>query len=199
MVIICHRASVGDYIYERTQKIKDFIPSSSDNITEWVSVLSDVSKNHDVEGLIDLIGKDKFASKLDSLFLISSKQNEGASIDVSGLIGQYTHGNEPGHHTTYLYNYVGQSWKTAENVRKIMNEMYIDKPDGLCGNEDCGQMSAWYILSSMGFYSVNPGNSAFVIGSPLHEEAIIHGEKGKDFKIKTINNSSKNIYIQSVK
>ncbi|MFV0483123.1 MAG: GH92 family glycosyl hydrolase [Bacteroidales bacterium] len=152
----------------------------------------------DVEGLVELMGgKEIFATRLDSLFSISSEMNEEASNDISGMIGQYAHGNEPGHHTIYMYNYVGQPWKTAEKARYIMNTLYTDKPDGLCGNEDCGQMSAWYILSSMGIYSVNPANSAFVLGSPLHDEVTINGAEGNSFTIKAINNSDKNIYIQS--
>ena len=93
-----------------------------------------------------------------------------ASSDISGLIGQYAHGNEPSHHVTYLYAYAGQQWKTAEKNRFIQRSLYSDKPDGLCGNEDCGQMSAWYIFSSLGFYPVNPANGSFVFGSPLFDE-----------------------------
>ncbi len=122
----------------------------------------------DVEGLIELMGGDvKFSQRLDSLFTISSDLNEGASIDISGMIGQYAHGNEPSHHISYLYAFAGQQWKTAEKVRYIMDHLYSDRPDGLCGNEDCGQMSAWYIFSSLGFYPVNPANSVYVLGSPL--------------------------------
>ena len=153
---------------------------------------------HDVEGLISLLGGDEpFVTKLDSLFSISSEQAEGASSDISGLIGQYAHGNEPSHHTTYLYAYAGQQWKTARLVREICKTMYTDQPDGLCGNEDCGQMSAWYVFSSMGMYPVNPANGAYVFGSPLFDEAEINLSGGKSFKIMAENNSTKNIYIQS--
>ena len=153
----------------------------------------------DPEGLIDLLGGEKpFVSKLDSLFSISSELEEGASSDISGLIGQYAHGNEPSHHITYLYAYAGEQYKTADKVRYIMNELYTDQTDGLCGNEDCGQMSAWYVMSSMGFYPVNPSNGAYVFGSPLFDEASIKLEGDKKFTIVANNNNDENIYIQSV-
>ena len=153
----------------------------------------------DPEGLIDLLGGEKpFVSKLDSLFSISSELEEGASSDISGLIGQYAHGNEPSHHITYLYAYAGEQYKTADKVRYIMNELYTDQTDGLCGNEDCGQMSAWYVMSSMGFYPVNPSNGAYVFGSPLFDEASINLEGDKKFTIVANNNNDENIYIQSV-
>jgi len=152
-----------------------------------------------VEGLIEMHGGEKtFLTKLDSLFSIKSDQVEGASSDISGLIGQYAHGNEPGHHIIYLYAYAGEQWKTAEKVREICNTFYTDQPDGLCGNEDCGQMSAWYVLSSMGFYPVNPANGAYVFGSPLFGKAEIGLPQGKTFKFIAENNSKENIYIQSV-
>ena len=152
----------------------------------------------DPEGLIALLGGEKpFLNKLDSLFSISSELEEGASSDISGLIGQYAHGNEPSHHITYLYAYAGEQFKTADKVRYIMNELYTDQTDGLCGNEDCGQMSAWYVMSSMGFYPVNPSNGAYVFGSPLFDEASINLPENKRFTIKANNNSDENIYIQS--
>lgn len=152
----------------------------------------------DVEGLISLLGGDEpFTAKLDSLFTISSEQVEGASSDISGLIGQYAHGNEPSHHTTYLYAFAGKQWKTAELVREICKTMYTDQPDGLCGNEDCGQMSAWYVLSSVGIYPVNPAAGAYVFGSPLFDEVTLHLPEGKTFTIRTENNGRENIYIQS--
>lgn len=151
------------------------------------------------EGLIKLQGGEKaFTTKLDSLFTIPSDQVEGASSDISGLIGQYAHGNEPSHHTTYLYAFAGEQWKTAEKVREICTTMYTDQPDGLCGNEDCGQMSAWYVLSSMGFYPVNPAAGAYVFGSPLFDKAEIGLPGGKYFSIIANNNSKENKYIQSV-
>ncbi|HOF56357.1 MAG TPA: GH92 family glycosyl hydrolase [Prolixibacteraceae bacterium] len=154
----------------------------------------------DVEGLISLLGgDDRFINRLDSLFLISSELNEGASPDISGLIGQYAHGNEPSHHTVYLYAYAGRQWKSAEKVRYILEHLYHDTPDGICGNEDCGQMSAWYIFSSLGFYPVNPVNSAYVLGSPLHEEATLHLTNGKRFTVKALNNGPDRIYIRSAR
>ncbi|MPQ46624.1 glycoside hydrolase family 92 protein [Marinifilum sp. N1E240] len=154
----------------------------------------------DPEGLIKLLGGEKpFVAKLDSLFSISSDLEHGASADITGLIGQYAHGNEPSHHITYLYAYAGEQYKTADKVRYILNELYTDQPDGLCGNEDCGQMSAWYVMSSMGFYPVNPSNGAYVFGSPLFDEASIVLSEEKNFTIIAKNNSKKNIYIQSVK
>lgn len=153
----------------------------------------------DVEGLIALFGsEDAFTSKLDSLFSIDSEQVEGASSDISGLIGQYAHGNEPSHHTTYLYAFAGQHWKTAKLVNEICNTMYTDQNDGLCGNEDCGQMSAWYVLSAMGLYPVNPAAGAYVFGSPQFDKAEIGLPGGKYFTFIAKNNSKENLYIQSV-
>ncbi len=154
----------------------------------------------DVEGLIKLFGGDKpFLTKLDSLFVVQGDMGKEASADISGLIGQYAHGNEPSHHVTYLFAYVGEQWKTAEKNRLIQRTLYSDKPDGLCGNEDCGQMSAWYIFSSMGFYPVNPAGGAFVFGSPLFDEVKISLPGDKQFTVKAVNNSDQNKYIQSVK
>ena len=153
---------------------------------------------HDPYGLIDLFGsEDKFLAKLNSLFLITDKvEGEDVSPDISGLIGQYAHGNEPNHHIPYLYAYAGQPWKTAKLIREIDDKFYSTKPDGLCGNEDLGQMSAWYILSSMGFYSVNPANGIYVLGSPLVNNAVINYKGGVTFTVKAIDNSASNIYIQ---
>ena len=156
----------------------------------------------DPEGLIDLLGGDeKYTQKLDELFSMSSDLGEGAhetSMDITGLVGQYAHGNEPSHHTTYMYAYSGQQYKIADKVRYINNELYTDKPDGLSGNEDCGQMSAWHIFSSLGFYPVNPSNGAYVFGSPLFDEASIGLPENKKFTIIANQNSDDNIYIQSV-
>ena len=154
---------------------------------------------HDPEGLIELLGGDKaFNKKLDELFSMSSELGEEASMDISGLIGQYAHGNEPSHHTAYMYAYSGEHFKIADKVRYINNELYTDKPDGLSGNEDCGQMSAWYVFSSLGFYPVNPSNGAYVFGSPLFDEVLLDVPGQNKFKISAKNNSDKNIYIQSV-
>jgi len=153
---------------------------------------------HDVEGLIDLMGGDEaFEEKFDRFFEATGEMGEEASPDISGLIGQYAQGNEPSHHAAYLYNYCGSQWKTAEKTRYIMDKFYTDKPDGLIGNEDCGQMSAWYIFSSMGFYPVNPASSVFAIGSPEVNEATIQVEGDKTFTVIAENNSDENIYIQS--
>ncbi|NCB08704.1 MAG: glycoside hydrolase family 92 protein, partial [Bacteroidia bacterium] len=150
------------------------------------------------EGLIELLGgEEAFTTKLDSLFSIPSEQIEGASSDISGLIGQYAHGNEPSHHTTYMYAFAGQQWKSAVLVREICKTMYTDQNDGLCGNEDCGQMSAWYVLSSMGIYPVNPAAGAYVLGSPVFDKAEISLPEGKTFSIVAENNSAENMYIQS--
>jgi predicted alpha-1,2-mannosidase len=155
---------------------------------------------HNVEGLIGLFGNENaFSTKLDSLFIVKGDMGENASPDISGLIGQYAHGNEPSHHIVYLYAYAGQQWKTSEKVRFILQNMYSDKTDGLCGNEDCGQMSAWYILSSIGFYQVNPANGCFVFGSPLFDEVIIALPGNKNFTIQAKNNSPENKYIQAIK
>jgi predicted alpha-1,2-mannosidase len=154
----------------------------------------------DVEGLISLFdGDTAFVNKLDSLFLVEGDMGENASPDISGLIGQYAQGNEPGHHIPYLYAYAGQQWKAAEKIRYILTNLYHDKPDGLCGNEDCGQMSAWYILSAIGFYQVNPAGGAYVFGSPLFDEVTINLPHDRRFNLKAINNSAENKYIQSAK
>lgn len=154
---------------------------------------------HDPEGLIGLFGgDDQFVAKLDSLFITEGDLGADASPDISGLIGQYAHGNEPSHHVAYLYSFAGQQWRTAEKVRYIMDHFYTDKHDGIIGNEDCGQMSAWYVMSSFGFYPVNPSNGVYVFGSPLFDKATIALPEGKTFAIEAINNSKENIYIQSV-
>ena len=154
---------------------------------------------HDVQGLIELMGgKEAFVTKLDELFEQSSTIEGGsASPDISGLIGQYAHGNEPSHHIAYLYNYAGQPWKTQQRVRAITQTLYNDTPDGLCGNEDCGQMSAWYVLSAIGFYPVNPAEGIYVIGSPHFEQVSLELGSGRKFTVTAKNASSSNIYIQS--
>lgn len=152
----------------------------------------------DPEGLIELLGGDEpFGEKLDQLFTVESVKSENASADISGLIGQYAHGNEPGHHTTYLYAFVGQQWKTAALVRMILTTLYTDQPDGLSGNEDCGQMSAWYVFSALGIYPVNPAAGVYVFGSPVVDQATIALPAGRSFTIVARNNSPENLYIQS--
>lgn len=155
---------------------------------------------HDVPGLIKLFGgKRPFVTKLDSLFTISGDLGENASPDISGLIGQYAHGNEPSHHILYMYNYVGQHDKTAEKVREVLTTMYHNDFDGLSGNEDVGQMSAWYILSSLGIYQVEPAGGRYMFGSPLFDKAVVNVGQGKTFTIIAHNNSAKNVYVQQIK
>ena len=154
---------------------------------------------HDVEGLIETLGgAQAFAEKLDTFFVIEGDLGPDAN-DVTGLIGQYAHGNEPSHHVAYLYNYVGQQHKCAEKVRYILDELYFDDHSGVCGNEDAGQMSAWYILSSLGLYQVDPAKGEFQFGSPAVHKAVLNVGGGKTFTIVAENNSKDNIYIESAK
>lgn len=157
------------------------------------------SVQHDVYGLIRLLGgNEKFVEKLDSLFNQSSDlEGTGAPPDVSGLIGLYAQGNEPSHHVAYLYTYAGEPWKTQKLVRSIMKTFYKNTYDGLCGNEDCGQMSAWYVMSAIGLYPVNPAGGRYVLGSPIFPSVNIQGGNGKVFTLKAHNISEKNKYIQS--
>lgn len=153
---------------------------------------------HDVEGLVECFGsKEAFVNKLDSLFLANGDMGEASSPDISGLIGQYAHGNEPSHHTVYLYTLVGQPWKTADRIKEILHTMYTDQPDGLSGNEDVGQMSAWYILSSFGFYQVEPAGGKFVFGYPNFDKVEITVPAGK-FVIERENKGQQNNYIQGI-
>lgn len=153
---------------------------------------------HDVQGLINLFGSDeRFVMKLDSLFAETSDiTGENASVDISGLIGQYAHGNEPSHHIAYMYNYAGKPWKTQYYLREIMDTQYTDEVDGLCGNEDCGQMSAWYVFSALGIYPVNPADGIYVLGSPVFPKATIQLPDGNTFSIEAENVSAANKYIQ---
>lgn len=154
---------------------------------------------HDVPGLINLMGgKEKFAAKLDSLFSASSElTGELVSADITGLIGQYAHGNEPSHHIIHLYNYAGQPWKAQELVDRVFEEQYRVDPDGLSGNEDCGQMSAWLVLNAMGFYQVAPGNPVYSIGRPMFETLTVNLNNGKQFTVTAKNFSKANKYIKS--
>ena len=153
---------------------------------------------HDVEGLVECFGsKEAFVNKLDSLFLANGDMGEASSPDISGLIGQYAHGNEPSHHTVYLYTLVGQPWKTAGRIKEILHTMYTDQPDGLSGDEDVGQMSAWYILSSFGFYQVEPAGGKFVFGYPNFDKVEITVPAGK-FVIERENKGQQNNYIQGI-
>lgn len=154
---------------------------------------------HDVQGLVNLFGSnEKFVTKLDSLFIVEGSLGDHASPDISGLIGQYAHGNEPSHHVIYMYPYIGQPWKAADKVREVLSVLYHDEPAGLSGNEDVGQMSAWYILSSLGFYQVEPAGGKYIFGSPIVDEAVIKVKDGKTFTVTAKNNSVDNKYIQSV-
>lgn len=153
---------------------------------------------HDIEGMIALFGgKASFASKLDDMFE-TSQSSDDLPEWISGNIGQYVHGNEPSHHVPYLYQYANQAHKTQRLVRQIMDTLYTTKPDGLAGNEDAGQMSAWYLFSAMGFYPVNPVSGEYVLGSPELDSAVIHLENGKEFEINTINQSAENVYVKRV-
>ncbi|MCX6197989.1 MAG: GH92 family glycosyl hydrolase [Bacteroidetes bacterium] len=154
----------------------------------------------DISGLMQLAGgKERYSQFLDSLFQTTSQLKGLHTQDISGMIGQYAHGNEPSHHVAYMYNYTGQAWKTQAMTRRIMSEFYLNKPDGLPGNEDCGQMSAWYVFSALGFYPVCPGSDHYAIGSPLFDKAIIHLENGKSFTIQTSGNGKNNFYINAAK
>ena len=154
---------------------------------------------HDVHGLVSLFGSEKkFTKKLDSLFVVHGDLGKDASPDISGLIGEYAHGNEPSHHIIYMYNYVGQPWKAAPLLRRVYRDMYQNAPDGLSGNEDVGQMSAWYVISTCGLYQVEPAGGKFIIGSPLFEKAALNVGNGKTFTVLAKDNSDKNVYVQRV-
>lgn len=154
---------------------------------------------HDVHGCIEMLGgEDAFLEKLDEFFVAEGDLGNAVS-DVTGLVGQYAHGNEPSHHIAYMYNYAGQQWKCAEKVRYILSNLYYADENGVCGNEDCGQMSAWYILSSLGLYQVDPCGGDFIIGSPAVRKATVQMGEGRELKIIAPNNSPENIYVASLK
>jgi len=188
--------SVGKWVDPFNPYFSDHMnsPYIEGNAWQWLWFVP-----HDPNGLAELMGgKEKFITKLDSLFTVDSKiEGENASADISGLIGQYAHGSEPSHHIAYLYNYFGEPQKTQEKVDQILTTMYRNNPDGLSGNEDCGQMSAWYLLSSMGFYQVCPGEPVYTIGRPLFDRVTINLENGKKLVIKALNNSAENKYVKS--
>lgn len=151
---------------------------------------------HDPQGLIRLFdSRSAFVAKLDSLFIAEGELGADAPPDVSGLIGQYAHGNEPSHHVIYLYNYAYEPWKAADLLRRTMQEMYRNEPDGLSGNEDVGQMSAWYILSAAGIYQVEPAGGPFAIGSPIFNKVVFHLGNGKTFTVTARHNSEQNKYV----
>jgi alpha-1,2-mannosidase, putative len=155
---------------------------------------------HDVDGLANLMGgKPVLASRLDSLFTMSSVlHGDNVSGDISGLIGQYAHGNEPGHHTIYMYNKVGQPKKTQKYINQVLTTLYNNTPDGICGNEDTGQMSAWYVFNSLGFYPMDPVSGQYELGAPLFEKATIKLPSGKKIVVKAVNLSDKNIYVDKI-
>ncbi len=214
-----NRQKVADEFYLRAQYYKNlFDPSSSFfrakvpynwfgpflpeevnfNYTEANAWQYSTFVPQDVNGLIELMGGEKALERhLDSLFSTNSKTSGRHQVDITGLIGQYAHGNEPSHHMAYLYNYVGKPHKTQERVRQIMEEQYTIHPDGLSGNEDCGQMSSWYVLSALGFYSVTPGLDYYTIGTPMFSQSHIKIENGKTFIIRAEKLSDSNKYIQS--
>ena len=155
---------------------------------------------HDIDGLMQLVGgKERFAQKLDSMFTYQPASDEELPIFSTGMIGQYAHGNEPGHHVAYLFNKVGQPWKTQQYVSKVMRELYLNSPAGLCGNEDCGQMSAWLVFSAMGFYPVDPVSGRYEIGTPLFEEVRLRLANGNCFTMKAPGAGANRIYVQAAK
>ncbi len=170
----------------------------NNNFTEGNSWQYTFFVPQDIPGLIDMMGgADKFDKKLDELFTAPTKTTGRDQADITGLIGQYAHGNEPSHHMAYLYNYVGKSSKTQERIHQIIKDFYRPAPDGLIGNEDCGQMSAWYVLSSLGIYEVTPGSANYMIGTPSFKKAKVSLENGKAFTITSGSVTNDNIYIES--
>lgn len=168
------------------------------NYTEANAWQYSLSVPHDISGLMKLMGgKETFNAHLNKLFSAKTATTGRDQADITGLIGQYAHGNEPSHHIAYLYNFVGKPFQTQEKVYQILTELYDDTPEGISGNEDCGQMSAWYIFSSLGFYPVTPGSNQYVIGTPLFEKATINLESGKEFTIQANFISEKNKFIKS--
>lgn len=168
-----------------------------DEYTEACAWQYAFAAQHDIPGIIDLYGGDqKFSARMDEMFANNAKIHTNIP-DITGMIGQYAQGNEQCHHQAYLYNYSGQPWKTQQKIRQIITQFYNDKPDGQVGNNDCGQMSAWYVFSALGFYPVNPANGVYVIGSPAVDKAEVTLPNGKKFRMEAIQNSPKNVYIQS--
>ena len=157
---------------------------------------------HNVSEMIDMMGgKNKFSQHLDRIFNtpIEDKYiSKNEDITRDGIIGNYVHGNEPGHHIPYLYNWTNHPWKTQERVRMIMDQMYSNQQDGLCGNDDAGQMSAWYVFSALGFYPVLPGSNQYAVGSPMVKKASIRLPNNKVLKINVVNQSQKNVYVSKV-
>ncbi len=180
--------------------VKDFIPKEySTYFTESNAWQYFWYVPQNIEGLINIVGgKDLFEKKLDSMFSLDPLPDDKLPIFSTGMIGQYAHGNEPSHHVGYLYNYIGKPWKTQEIIREVLETQYKNEPNGHCGNEDCGQMSSWYVFSALGFYPGNPAQGIYSFGSPIFDKATINLENGKRFVVETINNSKNNKYIQSI-
>jgi predicted alpha-1,2-mannosidase len=155
---------------------------------------------HDVKKLVELMGgADRFVERLDQLFTLEANDPKYKQVeDIAGLIGLYAHGNEPSQHIAYLYSYAGRPWRTQERIHQIMTTLFDDTPEGISGNEDCGQMSAWYVFSALGFYPVCPGSLEYVIGTPSVSKATLHVAAGRTFVVRADNLSPSNIYIQSV-
>jgi hypothetical protein len=213
--------SIADRFYERSQFYKNiynptttfmqprfnggwknnFVPNEVNfDYTEANSWQYSMFVPHDILGLIQLLGgKQQLELWLDDLFTAENETSGRNQVDITGLIGQYAHGNEPSHHMAYLYNFTKNNWKTQKYVHQIMNEMYANDPAGLIGNEDCGQMSAWYVMSAMGFYSFAPGTDYYLFGKPNMESYTIHLENGKEFKMKALNYSDENIYVKGIR
>lgn len=187
------RDSKGNFIpnYDPEEYIEDICESNG-----WQYYWSVA---HDIDGLIALTGGEaRFAERLDSMFTYETADKSKLPIFSTGMIGQYAHGNEPSHHVIYLFNRVKQPWKTQQYAAQVMHTLYKNTPDGICGNEDCGQMSSWYVFSAMGFYPVDPVSGQYEIGSPLFPEVKMHLANGKTFVVRAENVSDENIYIQSV-
>jgi predicted alpha-1,2-mannosidase len=157
----------------------------------------------DIPGLIGKLGgDDKFVARLDEMFDTPKEiPNQRMIPDVTGIIGMYSHGNEPDHQVAYLYNYAGQPWKTQARVRSVATALYTNTPGGICGNDDCGQISAWYVFTALGFYPVDPTSKTYILGSPLLDKVTLHLDskfaKGREFTVIAKNNSPQNVYIQS--
>ena len=182
-------APFNPHFYDENMGVNDFTEGTSWQYSWYVP--------HDVPGLIALMkGKEQFAQKLDALFTFREADQSTGVSDIQGRIGEYWHGNEPSHHVIYLYSYAGQPWKAAERLHEVVKSQYGNKPNSLSGNDDCGQMSAWYVLSALGFYPVFPANGAYIFGSPLFDKAAIRLPANKTFTVEAINNSAENIYIQ---
>ncbi|TXD46375.1 GH92 family glycosyl hydrolase [Polaribacter sp. IC073] len=180
--------------------LKDFIPKDySPYFCESNAWQYFWSVQHNIEGLVTTVGgKENFDKKLDAMFTLDPLPEDKLPIFSTGMIGQYAHGNEPSHHVAYLYNYIDKPWKTQKLIREILETQYKNEPNGHCGNEDCGQMSSWYIFSALGFYPVNPAQGVYAFGSPIVDKATLNLENGKTFTVQTIDNSSENKYIQEI-